>query len=306
VSARLESDDALVAARGNLPVFAIAIAVTAWSVGPILVKSIHADAQAVVFFRLWMAVPATYVAMRLTGGRFTWDLARRVVGPATLFAIAIITNFMSFKLTSIANATLIPALQPALILLVAGRLFANERTPRKVALALVAFAGIGAVVLGAGSGGDAAISGDLLATVNLLVFTSYFVWGSRLRAQGVQAFSYLFVVFTWSAIVATPWVLLTTKGLGQVGGWDWLRLVAMVLGPGICGHGLMTWSQRYVSVSTASLMTLANPVMSTIWAWAIFSQRLEFVQLVGAAVVLVALAGIVADHRSTSLVEIND
>jgi drug/metabolite transporter (DMT)-like permease len=53
-------------------------------------------------------------------------------------------------------------------------------------------------------------------------------------------------------------------------------------------------------------MTLANPVMSTIWAWAIFSQRLEFVQLVGAAVVLVALAGIVADHRSTSLVEIND
>jgi drug/metabolite transporter (DMT)-like permease len=91
--------------------------------------------------------------------------------------------------------------------------------------------------------------------------------------------------------------LLTSHDLGAIGGRDWLWLFALVLIPGTLGHGLMNWAQRYVDVTISSLMTLANPVVSTVGAWLVYDQVLNGVQILGAAVVLAALAAIVVAQR---------
>ena len=97
--------------RENLAIPLGAIAVLAWGFGPLFVRGIHASAPTIVFWRLWMAAPVMVLVARLTGGRVTWPLIKTVFLPGTLFGLQMICSFTSYQWTSIANATLISALQ---------------------------------------------------------------------------------------------------------------------------------------------------------------------------------------------------
>ncbi len=76
-----------------------------------------------------------------------------------------------------------------------------------------------------------------------------------------------------------------------------LFVLALVLLPGMVGHGFMTWAHHYVDVTVTSMLTLANPVVSIVGAWILFSESLTPVQIVGAAVVLMTLGVIVRHQR---------
>lgn len=106
-------------------------AVTAWSMGPLIVRGVGASTRTVVFWRLWFAQPIMINAAYLMRGRLSWRLLRTSLVPGVLFSASIITSFASFQYTSTANATLIGALQPAVMLFVAPRLFGDpaEREP---------------------------------------------------------------------------------------------------------------------------------------------------------------------------------
>jgi drug/metabolite transporter (DMT)-like permease len=283
--------------RSGPALFAVAIAVLAWGFGPLLVNGISASAATVVFWRMWVAQPVMIGMAYLTGGRMSFPLLRRAFVTGACFAATIMLGFVSFRETSIVNATLIPALQPALILLVAGRLFGERRTRTELALAGIALAGAVVVVLGASSAG-ASVYGDLLAVGNLVLFTAYFLLSKHHRDQDVHTWSWIASVFLVAAFIVTPWCLLTSHDLGGMVGTDWLWLVLLVLGPGVVGHGLMTWAHAHLDVTLTSLLSLGNPVVSTIGAWAIFSQALGPPQIIGAVVVLVALGGIVSRQRA--------
>jgi drug/metabolite transporter (DMT)-like permease len=64
------------------------------------------------------------------------------------------------------------------------------------------------------------------------------------------------------------------------------------------GHGLMTWAHHYLDVTLTSMMTLANPVVSIIGAWIIYSQSLAVLQIFGAVVVLASLGAILRRQRA--------
>jgi drug/metabolite transporter (DMT)-like permease len=95
-------------------------------------------------------------------------------------------------------------------------------------------------------------------------------------------------------------VLLTSHDLGAIHGSDWLLILAMVLVSGLVGHGLMTWAQRHLDITFASLLMLGSPVISAIGAWVAFGQRLSGVQIAGSLVVLAALGAIVLEVRSNT------
>jgi len=283
--------------RTGAALIAVGVAVTAWGFGPLLVNGISASATTVVFWRMWVAQPVMIAMAYLTGGRMSWALLKRSFITGACFAATIMLGFTSFRETSIVNATLIPALQPALILLVAGRLFGERRTRTELGFAALALAGAVVVVLGASSDG-ASLYGDMLAVGNLVLFTVYFLLSKHHRDQDVHTWSWIASVFLVAALCVTPWCLLTSHDLGGMVGTDWLWLVLLVLGPGVVGHGLMTWAHAHLDVTLTSLLSLGNPVISTIGAWAIFSQALSVSQVAGAIVVLVALGAIVSKQRS--------
>jgi drug/metabolite transporter (DMT)-like permease len=73
--------------------------------------------------------------------------------------------------------------------------------------------------------------------------------------------------------------------------------MAIVLGPGMVGHGFITWAHHYVDVSVTSTLTLASPVVAIIGAWVVYSESLSAVQVAGAAAVLAALGVLVHGQR---------
>jgi drug/metabolite transporter (DMT)-like permease len=183
------------------------------------------------------------------------------------------------------------------VLIVAFRMFGERRSRAELVYAAIAFVGVIGVVAGA-SGGGASIHGDLFAVANLLVFTGYFLLVKRVRADDVHSWSLLAAVFVDTAVVIVPWAILVNADLGAIHGVDWLLLVGLVLLPGMVGHGFMTWAHHYLDVTLTSMMTLANPVVSIVGAWLIFSQSLGTLQIASAIVVLLALGAILRRQRA--------
>jgi drug/metabolite transporter (DMT)-like permease len=283
--------------RAGLPLAAVSLAVFAWGFGPLFVKGIDASAPTIVLWRVTIgtaiAVPFAY----LMGGRITLRLVAIAFPAGVCFALSFIFGFASFQETSIVNATLIPALQPALILLLATRMFGERRTGAELAYAALALAGVVVVVAGASSEGSS-LEGNVFAVLNLLVFTGYFLLGKRARDTDVHAWSFLAAVFIGACVVVVPWGLLASHDLGAIHGTDWLLLLGLILFPGMVGHGLMTWAHHYVDVTVTSMMTLANPVVSIVGAWLLYDQDLQPTQMAGGLVVLVALGAILRRQRA--------
>jgi drug/metabolite transporter (DMT)-like permease len=275
----------------------VALAVFAWGFGPLFVKGIDASAPTIVFWRVLIGTAVAVAFAYVTGGRLTGKLILIAFPVGVCFGLSFIFAFESFQKTSIVNATLIPALQPVLILLVASRLFGERRSAVELAFSALALAGVVVVVAGASSDGSS-LEGNVFAVLNLIVFSMYFLLGKRVRATDVHAWSLLAAVFIGSMVVVLPWSLVASHDLDGIHGADWLLLLGLILLPGMVGHGLMTWAHHYVDVTVTSMMTLANPVVSVIGAWFIFDQDLTAAQLAGGVVVLVALGAIVRRQRA--------
>lgn len=291
--------------RDDVHVLAAATAVFAWGIGPILNKSMTVSTPSIVFWRMAVGLPMMIGMAYATGGGLTRDVMRRTAVPGFLFAASFITGFASVKMTSIANATLVTTLQPVLVLFVAPRLFGEKLSARKLSFSVMSMAGVLVVVLAAASTSGAHLSGDLMATANVAIWTAYFVLAKMRRLDGVHSWSFLAAVFTWASVVVFPFGMLASGDLGSMTSKDWLCVVGMAVGPGIVGHGLMTWSQSHVDVSLASILGLLSPVISTSLAWAILDESLTLIQVMGAVVVIASLILLVRDQRGVSGVRTN-
>ena len=262
-----------------------------------MVKGISASVAAFTPLRLWLSIPVMTAAAIIGGGKLSLDLYRRCFVPGILFLLSMATGFASFHHTSIANATLISNLQPVLMLVVAPRLFGERPTVLRIFLAVVAVGGLTTVVLGAASGGEAHLSGDFYAAANLVIWSTYFVVAKRRRDAGTHVGAFLAGVFTVAAIATVPWVLVVRPDFGEIGGKDFALVVGQVFVAGLLGHTSITWCARYLDITLVSLINLLSPALSMAGAWIIYDQSMRSVQVVGAVVMMVALALVVATRE---------
>lgn len=287
--------------RDDIHVIAAVTAVMAWGIGPILNKSMSVGTPSIVFTRMVLGVPIMVFMAYRFGGGLSRELMRRTALPGVLFALSFITGFAAVKMTSIANATLMSNLQPVLVLFVAGRLFGERLRVRQLVYGAASMAGVLTVVLAAASTSGAHVSGDLMAAANVVIWTGYFLIAKQQRVDGVDSWSFLAAIFVWASVVVIPFGLVASNDLGRITARDWLLALGMALGPGVIGHGLMTWSQSHVGVSLASILGLLSPVLSTSLAWVVFGESLTFVQLVGSGVVIASLVALVREQSGSAV-----
>ena len=270
------------------------LGVVAWSCGPLMVRGITAPVAAFTFARLVVSVPVMNGSAAVAGHRLTWSVFRNSFVPGIFFFLSMATGFASFQHTSIANATLISSMQPVLMLLVAPRLFGEKPTTVRVLLSIVAMGGVSMVVLGAASGGDASLDGDLFAVANLLTWSTYFVFAKQARDKGVHPSAFLAGTFTTAAILGVPWVLIAWPDFGAIGGKDMLLIAGQVFISGLLGHTIMTWCARFLDITLVSLINLLSPAISMAGAWLIYGQSMRSVQVLGATIMMVSIAFVVA------------
>lgn len=278
--------------RHWMPYAAICVAICAYSMAPIFVREITASGQTIALYRLWIGLPIMWAITFVSRSRITLALLRRTLVAGALLSVEIQLGFTSFRDTTVANATLIGSLTPVLLFGVAGRMLGESITRRKVLWGALALAGILVFVLGGANSGRHSWFGDLMAVGEVFAWTGYFIATKKLRNEGVPAISMYTSVVTTALIFLTPVVLLTSKDIGAIGGDDWWWLVAMAFVLGVLGHTIFNWAHGHVEATVSSILSLASNVISVVLAWRIFGESLQPIQLVGGAVVLVAVGGL--------------
>lgn len=290
---------ASVEARSSLALPAVAVAVIAWGIGPLLVRGMSVSGYSVALYRMAFGVPSMLLAAKLWGRPLTLSVLRRCLVPGVFFGTSMMMGFMAVRSTSIAHATLIGSLTPALVLLGANRLVGERSDVRRLPAAVVAFVGLALVILVGGGATSSSLSGDLWAASGLVCFTFYFMILKRQRNEGVDGWAFLAGVFIVGAITIAPFCLVVSDDLTSLEPIDFVYLAGMIVGPGFVGHGLITWASRHLPVTTTSLLTLGSPVVSVIGGWIVYEQSLGGWQILGAVLVLVGLAGSVWDRSAT-------
>ena len=285
-----------------VPVLAVFIAVFAWGIGPLLFLAPSISINSVLFYRVLFWPPLLYLIVRRNGAKLNDKLFRSVLVPGILFGVSTIFGFTAITTTSVANATIIGNISTAMVLFVAPRFLNENISKSQVLLALTSFAGVAAIVFGAGNTGGSSLFGDFLALVNALTWTIYFISSKRRRVDGVDTWQFLFGVSVIQVFVVVPYALLTSNDILQITWRDLCFLIAMTLFSGTIGHSFMLWAQKYVDASVSSLILLLGPVISSAGAWLVYGQQISLVQVIGGAIVLASLAGVV---RMSSSAKIN-
>ena len=280
---------------------AVLAAVSVWGGMAVVVRVLdQIDGLVLGFHRLWIGALATVVVFYATGRRLTIRAFKLSVVGGLAFGSDIVLFFSALKHTTVANATVVGALQPALVLLVAGRMFGESVTAGIVTWSAVAIAGVVIVVYGSSGAPVWSITGDLLAVGALFAWTIYFIASKRVSGK-LPPFDYLTAMLVIAAVVVTPMALLSGQRLdpGGAGEWAWIALLA--IGSGGVGHLLLNWAHGHIDLSVMSLLTLAVPVVAVIGAAIFLDESIEWVQTFGMAIVLVAL-GVVALRTARSSV----
>jgi drug/metabolite transporter (DMT)-like permease len=276
---------------GTAGLAAVIVGTVAWGSTGIFVKEIRLAALPLTFYRLWLGVVLLGVLLLVRRRPLSLAVMLRSV-PAGLFLAADIALFFSaLKLTSVAVATVIGALQPALVLMVAGRLF-GERIGRRVVIwTVVSIGGIAAVAVGPGVPRGEHLTGDALAVASLLAFTGYWLVSKRAISMSADSDRYTFSVMLVAAVAMTPVALLCGEPLAPVRPADWFWIALLAIVPGT-GHLLFNYAHRFVDVSVSSVVSAGNPIIASLLALLVLGEPLDAVQVAGGIVAVLAIAAV--------------
>ncbi|MDP5087452.1 MAG: DMT family transporter, partial [Ilumatobacteraceae bacterium] len=192
-----------------VPVLAVFIAVFAWGIAPLLFLAPSISINSILFYRVLLWPPLLYLIARRGGRKIKKKLFRSVWLPGVLFGVSTIFSFTAIIENSVANAMIIGNISTEMVLLAAPR-FLNEKISRwQVLLAFTSFAGVVAIVVGAGNTGGSSLFGDFLALINALTWTFYFISSKRRRVDGVNTWQFLYGVSVIQVLVVVPYSLFT-------------------------------------------------------------------------------------------------
>lgn len=264
---------------------AVVVGMMAWSIAPVLVKSNDLTGLRFAMYRLWAGVAIYAVVLLLTRRRLTWRTFRACAPGGLIFGVDISLVFAAFKLTSVADATLIGALSPVVIVLVSARLLHERVGLQERGLALISFVGVAIVAVGASGSPSWSVLGDLAALASVGTWTTYWFFSRHARTSA-DAIQYMASVMLAAALLVTPAALVFGRGPMVPTAADWAQVWTVALVPGLIGHTLVAWSHRHVESWRSALITQIQPVLASVWAWLFLSERLTPVMALGALVVL--------------------
>lgn len=271
-----------------LGVGAASLAALGWGTAGIFAAHVWAPGLVLTFYRTWLGAGLLTAAVTISGRRVTWELLRLALPGGLLLCGDMSFFFCSLKLTSVAVATVIGALQPALVMLAAGPFFGDRILRVEILWTGVAIIGVAGIAIGAGHVTTGERTGDLLALASLACWSAYFIASKKVSTK-VHPVDYTTGVVIIAAAGATVAMLAFGYRPSQVrpGDWTWIVLLAIVP---TSAHVLMNVALRRLEVSITSVIGSANPIVAAVGAWIFLGQSLAPVQIAGGAVGIVAIA----------------
>ncbi len=280
----------------RLPLLVLGLVILSWGAGPVITKLITAHPVVGVIIRFALSVPLLLGILAARGQRLDRAVLRRTALPGIAFGINLIFVFFALQEATVAVLSVSVALQPTLLLFVAGPLFGERPTLRHVGWTLLGVAGAATVILGAGGELRASPLGLLYAGSALLTFTTYFVLTRLARSTSdVDPVVWMAGINLWSLAAAlVPAPFLVGRGeLGEVDVTDLFWLVVLAYVTGVFGHVLMSWVHGYIEAARSSLYLLAMNIVAVGLAWPVHDEPVTLVQVLGGLVVLGSVAMVI-------------
>lgn len=264
--------------------------------GP-LAKHIELAGLTLGFHRfVWLAVALTII-MLVRGIRPSWKGLRLSWIPGVLFAANIAMFFTAIKLTTVANATMIGAIQPAIALVLVGPILGERVYRADIGLTVSAISGVVLVVYGSSTRPEWDVRGDLLSLVAILAWTGYLFATKRAREQ-IGTIELQATLTTVAALAVLPAALVSGQDFAVPKGSIWFLAVLALVGG--TGHTLVNYAHAHTKLVMVSLMFLAVPVLSTAWAALFLDEPVNGWQVTGMATVVGSLGVLiyVMEHRN--------
>lgn len=140
--------------------------------------------------------------------------------------------------------------------------------------------------------------GVLIAALDALLFTSYFVFGERLAgrysAWTLAVYGFGFALVAWQ-VIQPAWTLPWTSTTSEV----WTRVAAIVVFAAVIPFTLGFIALRILPGARVSIVATSEPFIAAVIAWAVLGQSLAVPQIVGGALVLAGIL-IAQTHRPTA------
>ncbi len=269
-----------------------ALAVTAWGSASVLVKAVDMGGLAVAVYRFLLHFVAIAIWMRYRGTPFSLRALRLSAFGGIALALDVAFFFTAVKETSVINATLIGALQPILVGVVAARFYGERIRPRDALWSIAALAGVFAVVVTAADSAVSSMKGDLLAVGALISWSAYFI-ASRQSRNTLTSTEFTAGAALWTGVLNLPLAIAFGQDLSMPTGRDLTLILIITFVAGVFGHSLMNWSLVQIPLWVGSTFTLMIPVAASVIAWVALGEPLTAAQMLGTAAVLGALAAIV-------------
>ena len=274
----------------------MAVVVIVWGLGPPTTKLVSAPPLIGTFVRFGISSPLLLIVLAARRRVLSRKVFLATALPGLSFGINLIFVFSALQEATVSVLSTVVAMQPALLLVLAGPLFGEYPTGRQLAFTLLGVVGAVGVIHGAGSEMGSSWLGVGFAALALVTFTLYFVLTRLARFENeVDPIEWMAGINIWSFLsTIVPILLLADRSdWAQFGGTDWLWISVVAFVTGVFGHVLMTWLHGHLEAARSSLYILTMHLVAVGLAWLIHDEPVTWLQGMSGGVVLLSVALVV-------------
>ena len=204
----------------------------------------------------------------------------------------------SITKTSIAISTVLHNLTPIFTTLIAWLFF--QKNFDRIFLMGMGIAISGMVVLGIEDLQIASgkISGDIAAFSSAIFYAVYILILEKLRTKFSANKILMWGCFS-GAILSLPVLFFAGERLFPYSWNGWIAVILLAVIGQVLGHGFIAYSLDRLSSEFVALFLIIDPVLTAIEAWAIFSERLVFLDWMAFVLVLLGIYIALSSQSST-------
>lgn len=294
------------------PEVVIAGGVLMYAIGPSFIAASSVDGPGFVLLRFAIGMPLMFLIVgsiklrrRLVG--LEPRVTLRSVSPlwTVVASVAFASHHLSFmtavKLTSVADAALLDALSPLIVMVLAFLMF-GERPPLGfIGWSILAMGGAAVVAVAGTAARGGEVLGSVLALWAVISFAAFFL-ASRAARPTSDTWSFLAMVTTISSVCIIVFFLVTGAPLPEPTSRDVLLALGLAVGSGAIGHFLMTWPLDRLPVNLPPVLRLSTPFLATVVAWVTLGEGVSLHHLIGGGLTGVGVAGAIRSSNAATRV----
>ncbi|MGD8327205.1 MAG: DMT family transporter [Sphingomonadales bacterium] len=272
---------------------AMLLGACAIALAPIFVRLSDVGPTATAFWRCTLAVPMVWLLLfyqhkGLPRFKLKAEHRRALIIAGAFFSADLSFWHVSILWTSVANATLLANLAP---FFVAAYIFLFRRQslgrPTWAALACAAL-GIALLTSQNVELGGTRLKGDILGIITAACYAGY-----MLSVANARVFAGAMHVNLYTSGAAALFLAIIMTVLGESilpASFDgWWVLIGLALISQVLGQGLIVYAFAHLPITFGALSLLLQPVLAAIIAWFLFGEGIAPIEIIGGAIVLIAI-----------------